>query len=115
MPFFRAILVAFAAVVAGCSRTHITVTNQSGSTISNLVISGSCDERRGETLATLSEWKCVTPYWGDAPIQLSFDSAGKTYITNTVGHVKYLGPLLEQYVIYFTVDSNMLVTSQVRH
>lgn len=97
-------------LAAGCSRAHIFVANQSGSSISNLVISGSCKERRTDTLAPLSEWLTVTPYRGGGQIQFSFVSDGKSYIispdtcTNLSG---FCG-------ISFRVASNMVVTSEVR-
>jgi hypothetical protein len=97
-------------LAAGCSRAHIFVANQSGSSISNLVISGSCKERRTNTLAPLSEWRTVTPYHSGGQIQFSFVSAGRSYIispdkcTNLSG---FCG-------ISFMVASNMMVTSGVR-
>src|SRR5262249_13073399 len=92
-------------LAAGCSRAHIFVANQSGLAISNLVISGSCKERRTNTLAPLSEWRTVTPYHGGGQIQFSFVSDGRSYIitpdtcTNLSG---FCG-------ISFLVDSNMMV------
>jgi hypothetical protein len=122
MPFVRAILriVAILAggiclfftcwlLAAGCSRAHIIVTNQSGTTVSNLVISGSCKERHSDTLAPQLEWRTVTPFRGDALIQFSFSSAGKNYITNADIHAGYRGP----FMLHFTVDSNMLAISRV--
>jgi hypothetical protein len=96
-------------LAAGCSRAHIAVSNLSGSTVSNLTISGSCKERHLDTLASWSEWRVVTPFQGDAVIQFFFSSSGKDYSTNSDIHVGYRGP----FMLHFTIGSNMVVTSQV--
>ena len=96
-------------LAAGCSRAHVVVTNSSGTSLSSLVISGSCKERRVDALAPQSEWRAVTPYRGDAVIRFSFSSAGKEYTSNPDIHPGYRGP----FMLHFTVDSNMVATSSV--
>jgi len=96
-------------LAAGCSRAHIFVANQSGST-SNLVVSGSCEQRHLDILPATSEWKAVTPYHSGGHFQFSFVSAGSRHTispdtgTNLCG---FCG-------ISFTIGSNMAVTSEVR-
>ena len=97
-------------LAAGCSRAHIYVANQSGSTVSNLVISGSCKERHSAVLPTLSTWQTVTPYHDGGQIQFSFISAGSNYIArpDTCSNLSgFCG-------ISFTIASNMVITSEVR-
>jgi len=124
MPFVRFILQVIATLTigalivfigwilaAGCSRAHILVTNQSDATLSNLVISGSCKERRADTLAARSEWQTSTPYHSGGLIQFSFVSAGKNYITNSDMDINHSGFC----AISFTVVSNMVVKSGVTY
>src|SRR5437588_6329977 len=94
-------------LAAGCSRAHVLVRNQSGCTISNLVISGSCKERRSYTLATDSEWQTVTPYQSGGLIQFSFVSASSNYVVHPNTGTNLSGSC----GIFFRVASNMLVTS----
>jgi hypothetical protein len=89
-------------LAAGCSRAYVFVQNQSGTTISNLVISGSCKERRAETLATQSKWRTVTPY-DSGQIRFSFDCDGMSYSTNAELREGFLG-------IFYMINSNMIVT-----
>jgi hypothetical protein len=98
-------------LAAGCSRAHILVTNQSGATISNLVIAGSCKERHADTLIALSEWRTVTPYQSGGTIQFSFASAGKSYVAEPDNYTNRSGFC----AIAFTVNSNMVVKSGVRY
>ena len=93
-------------LAAGCSRAHIFVSNQSGATLSNLMISGSCKERHAETLAPLSEWRTVAPY-DSGMMRFAFDSAGINYSTNTELNAGFLG-------LFFTINSNMMITVQKR-
>ena len=97
-------------LAAGCSRAHIFVTNQSGSTLSNLVISGSCKERRLDALPVSSEWRTVTPYHSGGQIQFSFVSAGSNNIARPDTGTNLSGFC----AISFRVGSNMAVTSEVR-
>jgi hypothetical protein len=119
MPFVRAILriVAILAggillfftcwiVAAGCSRAHIIVTNQSGTTVSNLIISGSCKDRHADILATRSEWRTVTPY-DSGMMRFSFECGGTSYTTNTELRSAFLG-------VIYTISSNMIITAQTR-
>jgi len=78
---------------AGCSRAHIVVTNQSGSTVSNLTISGSCRERHSDALAPQSQWFTVTPYH-EGEIYFSFASAGVSYRTNVGVRAAFFGSVL---------------------
>lgn len=89
-------------LAAGCSRAHVFVNNQSGTTISNLVISGSCKTRRAETLTKQSEWRITTPY-DSGQMRLSFDCAGLSYSTNTGLRAGFLG-------VFYMINSNMIVT-----
>jgi hypothetical protein len=98
------IFIACWVLAVGCSRGHVFVNNQSGTTISNLVISGSCKERHAETLATQSEWRAVTPYEAGI-VRFTFDCGGITYSTNTELRVGFLG-------LFYMVHSNMTVTIQ---
>ena len=88
-------------LAAGCSRAHVFVSNQSGTTISNLVISGSCKGRRVETLATQSEWRTTTPYH-EGEISFSFDSAGVSYHTNLAVRSAFLG-------VFYTIGTNLII------
>jgi hypothetical protein len=90
------------------SRAHIQVINQSGTTLSNLVISGSCKERDKDELAPLTEWHTTTPYHG--PIQLSFVSNGKNYVSDPVLHTNDSGFC----GIFFLIDSNIVVKIETR-
>jgi len=93
-------------LAAGCSRAHIIVTNQSGTTLSNLVISGSCKERHADTLVSQSEWRTVTPY--DSSMMLfTFDSAGMHYSTDTELNAGFLG-------VFYMISSNMVITIEKR-
>lgn len=98
------IFIACWVLAAGCSRAHVFVSNRSGTTISNLVISGSCKERRAEVLATQSEWRTVTSY-DTGQMHFSFDCAGLNYSTNTELQTGFLG-------VFYTISSNMIVTMQ---
>jgi len=89
-------------LAAGCSRAHVFVSNQSGTTLSNLVISGSCKERHTDTLAPLSEWRIVTPY-DSGMMRFSFQCGGASYTTNTELHSAFLG-------VFYMISSNMLIT-----
>jgi len=91
-------------LAAGCSRAHIAVTNQSGTTLSNLVISGSCKERRANTLVSQSAWRTVTPY-ESGMMRFTFDSAGISYSTNTEVNAGFLA-------VFYMVSSNMMITVQ---
>ena len=93
-------------LAAGCSRAHIIVTNQSGTTLSNLVISGSCKERHADTLVSQSEWRTVTPY-GSGMMRFTFDSAGMHYSTNTELNAGFLG-------VFYMISSNMVITIEKR-
>jgi len=97
-------------LAAGRSRAHIYVANQSGASISNLVISGSCEERRTGTLAPFAEWRTVTPYHGGGQFQFSFVSGGKSYI-NSPDRCTNLSGFCG---ISFMIDSNMMITSGVK-
>ena len=92
-------------LAAGCSRAHVIVTNQSGSTLSNLVISGSCKERHADTLVTRSEWRTVTPY-DSGIMRFTFDS-GMSYSTNTELRAGSLG-------VFYVISTNMIITIQKR-
>jgi len=97
-------------LAAGCSRAHIIVTNQSGSAISNLIISGSCKQRQLDILAATSEWKTVTPYRSGGYFQFSFVGAGSSHTASP-----NTGTNLSGFCgIFFTIGSNMAVTSEVR-
>ncbi len=91
-------------LAAGCSRAHVFVSNQSGTTLSNLVISGSCKERHADALAAQSEWRTVTPY-GSGTMRFTFDSAGISYSTNTELNAGFLG-------VFYMISSNMVITIQ---
>ena len=97
-------------LAAGCSRAHFLVTNRSASTISNLVISGSCKHRHLDILAVTSEWRTVTPYHSGGHFQVSFVSAGRSYIASP----DTLTNLAGSCGISFTVGSNMAVACEVR-
>ncbi len=92
-------------LAAGRSRAHVFVNNQSGMTVSNVVISGSCKKRHADILATRSEWKTVTPYDRDGQLHFSFDCAGVSYSTNTELGSGFLG-------VFYRISSNMVVTIQ---
>jgi hypothetical protein len=89
-------------LAAGRSRAHIIVTNQSGMTLSNLVISGSCKERHADTLVSQSEWRSVTPY-DSGMMRFTFDSAAIHYSTNTELNAGFLG-------VFYMISSNMVIT-----
>ena len=97
-------------LAAGCSRAHILVTNQSGSTVSNLVISGSCKQRRSDILPAFSEWQTVTPYNSGGHFQFAFVSAGSNYTARPDTGTNLSGSC----GISFRIGSNMVVTSEVR-
>jgi hypothetical protein len=93
-------------LAAGCSRAHIIVTNQSGTTVSNLTISGSCHERHSDILAPQSQWRTVTPYH-EGEIWFSFDSAGVSYRTNVGVRTAFLG-------MFYTIGTNMIIRLETR-
>ena len=93
-------------LAAGCSRAHNIVANQSGTILSNLVISGSCKQRHADTLAAQSEWRTVTPY-DSGLMRFTFDSAGMSYGTNTELNAGFLG-------VVYTINSNMMITLEKR-
>ena len=88
-------------LAAGCSRAHVVVTNQSGTTLSNLTISGSCHERHSDSLAPQTEWRTSTPY-REGQIWFSFDSAGVSYRTNVEVRYAFLA-------VFYTIDTNMVI------
>ena len=90
----------------GCSRVHVMVRNQSGATVSNLVISGSCKERRAEVLLAQSEWHTSTPYH-KGEISFSFDSAGVSHHTN-------IGVKSEFLAVTYTIDTNTIIGVDTR-
>jgi hypothetical protein len=92
-------------LAAGCSRAHVFVSNQSGTTVSNLVISGSCKKRHADILAAQSEWRTVTSYDSDGVMRFSFDCAGVSYSTNTELRSGFLG-------VFYMIGSNMIVIIQ---
>jgi hypothetical protein len=92
------------------SRALILVTNQSGSTISNLVISGACERRQLDILSATSDWKTVTPYRSGGYFQFSFVSAGSSHSVSPDTGTNLSGSC----GISFTISSNMAVTSSVR-
>jgi len=108
-----AIVIFFAGWIfsAGCSRAHVLVVNQSGTTLSNLVISGACRERHTDALIAFSEWRTVTPYESGGTIRFSFASAGKSYVAEPDIYTNHSGFS----AIAFTVNSNMVVKSGVRY
>jgi hypothetical protein len=119
MPFIRFISAGIATIVlaialfftcwllaAGCSRAHVIVSNQSGTTISNLTISGSCHERHLDTLAAQSQWRTVTPYH-EGEICFVFESAGQSYRTNVGVQAAFLG-------VFYTIGTNMIIRIQTR-
>ena len=91
---------------AGCSHAHIFVTNQSGTTLSNLTVSGSCGPRHLNILAPQSEWRTHTAYH-EGEISFSFDSAGVTYRTNVGVHNAFLG-------LIYTIGTNMIIKLESR-
>jgi len=98
-------------LAAGCSRAHIQVTNQSGMSLSNLVISGLGKMKRSDTLAPFSEWHTTSPYHRGYLIQFSFEAAGQSYSTNTdacLGHSGFCA-------VWFTIGTNMAITSGARY
>jgi hypothetical protein len=97
-------------LAAGCSRAHIVVNNQSGSTISNLVISGSCKLRRSDALPALSEWRTVVPYNSGGRLQLAFVSGGSNYTSRPDAATNLSGAC----AIFFRIGTGMVVTSEVR-
>jgi hypothetical protein len=98
-------------LAAGCSRVHILVTNQSGATLSNLVISGSCKERHADTLAASSEWHTSTPYRSGGLIQFSFETTGQNYTTNSDACLNHSGFCY----VWFTIGTNMVITSGAKY
>src|SRR3954467_7219281 len=98
-------------LAAGCSRAHILVRNESGTTLSNLGVSGASKQRRADTLAAPSEWITVTPYRRGDLIQLSFVSADKSYVTTAEMDTNHSGIC----GITFTVDSNRVVKSGLKY
>jgi len=97
-------------LAAGCSRAHIFVRNESGGAISNLVISGTCKERRMDVVAPLSAWKTVSPYRSPGQFQFSFMWDGRSYSNRPD-----TGADLSGFCgISLIVGSNMVVRSEVR-
>jgi len=99
--------------LVGCSRSKSTITldNQSGFTLSNILISGCCEARHTNELLPRTQWVAVTPHWQDAPIQLSFDSQGQHYTTNSGFYIE--GGT--SYQIRFVVGSNLAAISEVKN
>jgi hypothetical protein len=98
-------------LAAGCSRAHILVTNQSGMSVSNLVVSGLGKMKRSDTLAPLSEWHATSPYHRGYLIQFSFEAAGQHYSTNSdacLGHSGFCA-------VWFTIGTNMVIASGAKY
>ena len=98
-------------LAAGCSRAHIQVTNQSGMSLSNLVISGLGKMKRSDTLAPFSAWHTTSPYHRGYLIQFSFEAAGQSYSTNSdacLGHSGFCA-------VWFTIGTNMAITSGAKY
>ncbi|SRR6266513_2175089 len=93
------------------SRAHILVRNQSGIILSNLTISGSCEQRHVDTVGGHSEWQTVTPHRKGGQIQFSFLSEAKRYTSSPEIYTNHTGSC----GITFTVLSNMTVESEVRY
>jgi len=93
------------------SRAHILVRNQSGTTLSNLTISGSCEQRHVDTVSDHSEWQTVTPYRKGGQIQFSFLSGAKRYSSSPEIYTNHSGSC----GITLTVLSNMNIESEVRY
>jgi hypothetical protein len=92
------------------SRAHFLVRNETGGPISNLVISGSCTERRLDVITPKSEWKTVSTYQHPGHFQLSFVCDGSSY-TN----IPYAGTNLFGFCgVSFIVGSNRIVRSEIR-
>jgi hypothetical protein len=114
--FFGALLLAVAVFFAlwifaiGSSRAHILVSNRSGSSISNVVISGSCQQRTLDVIAPGLEWCTETRYQAGGTIRLSFVSATGSYAASP-DHSENLSGSCG---IAFDISSNMVVTSEVR-
>jgi hypothetical protein len=89
-------------------RAQILVINQSGTTLSNLAVSGSCPEHDKDKLAPLAEWHVQLLYHG--PIHLSFTSDGKPYVSNPVLSTNDAAFR----AIFFLVGSNMVVKIETR-
>ena len=97
-------------LAAGCSRAHVLVTNHSGMSLSNLMVSGLSKERRSDTLAPSSEWQTSTLYHQGSMIQFSFEMAGHVYTTNSDACLNDSGFC----AVLFTIGTNMVITSQAR-
>lgn len=91
------------------SRAHILVRNQSGTALSNLMISGSCEQRHIDTVGGHSEWQTVTPYRKGGQIQFSFLSGAKRYSSSPEIYTNHSGSCS----ITLTVLSNMTIESRV--
>jgi hypothetical protein len=98
-------------LAAGCSRAHVFVTNQSGMSLSNLVVSGLSKERRSDALAPLSEWHTATPYRRGCLIQFSFETAGQNYTTNSDACLDHSGFC----AVWFTIGTNMVIISRAKY
>jgi hypothetical protein len=116
--YFLAVPAAFVAVffigwvwAINSSRAHILVRNQSGTTLSNVTISGSCEPRHADTVGDHSEWQTVTPYRKGGQIQFSFLSGAKPYSSSPEIYTNHSGSC----GITLTVLSNMTVESEVRY
>jgi hypothetical protein len=98
-------------LAAGCSRAHVFVTNQSGMSLSNLVVSGLSKERHSDALAPHSEWHTATPYHRGHLIQFSFETAGQNYTTNSDACLDHSGFC----AVWFTIGTNMVITSGAKY
>lgn len=98
-------------LAAGCSRAHILVSNKSGCTISNLVVSGLGKERHSDTLAPLSEWQTAASYHRGCLIQFSFEVAERNYSTNSDACLNHSGWCS----VMFTIGTNMVTTPGARY
>jgi hypothetical protein len=92
-------------------RAHVFVRNQSGATLSNLTISGSCEQRHLDTVGDRSEWQTVTRYRKGGKIQFGFSSGATRYSSISEIYTNHSGSC----GITLTVLSNMSILSDVSY
>jgi hypothetical protein len=86
---------------------YVLVRNQSGVTVSNVVISGSCERRQAESVTAHREWHTGTRYAKGGHVQLGFLSGAHVYTATVDLDTNHAGAC----GITFTVFSNMTIKS----
>lgn len=85
MAFLRVTIFAAVLVLGGCSAS-VTLTNQSGVTVSNVVVSGSGFEERVQSIPPLSSRKLSVVPSGESALRVVFEADGQKFDSGDQGY-----------------------------